>query len=85
VDRYRRHPWVENLRKIKALPPCLVMVCPPEDKPKVRLIAASGKHGGAGLSTLPDLACGHWWISERFVAFAAEHPPAGNASVFKLS
>jgi hypothetical protein len=44
----------------------------PEDKLKVRLNRHSGNICAPQFSTFARIACGHEWISQRFVAFRAK-------------
>jgi hypothetical protein len=57
----------------------------PEDRLKVRLNRRSDNIPTADFSTSVHMACGHAWISQRFVAFAAKDRQAGNKTVFKMS
>jgi hypothetical protein len=85
VDRRHRHPWDKNSGNFRALRPSVPVVLFPEDRFKLRLNRRSGNIGQAWFSTSGDLACGHEWISQRFVAFIANRTDCGNETAVKLS
>jgi hypothetical protein len=85
VDRCHRHPWDQNLRFFKALRLSVPVVLCPEDRFKVRLNRRSDNISGGDFSTSGDKACGHEWITQRFVAIVAKRAKCGNETAFELS
>lgn len=75
VDRCHRHPWDKNPGNFKALRLSVPVASCPEDKLKLRLNRRSGNIPTRQFSTSGRLACGHEWISQRFVAFVANRVP----------
>jgi hypothetical protein len=69
VDRCHRHPKDKNLQNFKALRRSVPVGLCPEDKLKVRFNRVSGNIRRTEFSTNPRIACGHEWISQRFVVF----------------
>jgi hypothetical protein len=74
VDRCHRHPWDQNPGNFKALRLSVPVAPCPEDKLKVRLNRRSDNIRTFEFSTAGDLACGHEWISQRFVAIVTKSP-----------
>lgn len=85
VDRCHRHPWDQNLPNFKALRLSVPVISCPEDKLKVRLYRRSDNILRADFSTLHRLACGHGWITQRFVDFGGPKPGGGGRVAVKLS
>lgn len=69
VDRCHRHPKDKSLQNFKALRRSVPVGLCPEDKLKVRFNRVSGNILRPEFSTNPRIACGHEWISQRFVVF----------------
>jgi hypothetical protein len=78
VDECHRHPWDQNPGNFKALRLSVPVVPCPEDKLKVRLNRRSDNIRPVKFSTKGDLACGHEWISQRFVALSRTERTSGN-------
>gem|GEM_PF-5442354 len=72
VDRCHRHPWDKKPRNFKAFGPELCSPFCPEDNWKVRFKRPSGNIHNRDFSTPGRIACGHGWISQRFVVFVIE-------------
>jgi len=71
-DMCRRHLGIHNRLKFRALRLFLPSGLCPEDRLKVRLNRRSGNICAPQFSTFASIACGHEWISQRFVAFRAK-------------
>jgi hypothetical protein len=70
VDMCHRHPWYQNHLNFKALRLSVPVDLCPEDRLKLRLNRRSGNIFKPEFSTDPRIACGHGWITQRFVAIA---------------
>ena len=71
VTMCHRHPWDRKLGNFKALQPFFPVAPCPEDRSKMRLNRRSDNIPRAEFSTHASLACGHEWITQRLIAFAA--------------
>jgi hypothetical protein len=85
VDMFHRHPRDKNHQNFRALRLSVPVDLCPEDRLKVRLNRRSDNIPKGEFSTLGDMACGHGWISQRLVAFAANERQSGNETAFKMS